>query len=72
MPFPILGHNPVEVAGAFADFRVYDCVWEKYESLPPPSDKKKGKGKGGKGAGGKRPASSGPQLEPNSDMGKVT
>ena len=60
----------MDVAGAFADFRVFDCVKEKYDSLPPPNDKKKGKGKGGKG-GGKRPASSGPQLEPGNDLGKV-
>lgn len=66
-PLFVAGQNPVDIAGAFADFRVYECVKEKYESLPPPSDKKKGKGKGG----GKRPASSGPQQEASIDVGKV-
>ncbi len=67
--FSFAGHNPVDIAGAFADFRVYDCVKEKFDSLPAPNDKKKGKGKGGKG--GKRPASSGPTGDAGMDLGKV-
>ena len=44
------GHNPSEIAAAFADLRVYDIVRTKYDSLPAPNDKKKG-AKGGKKTG---------------------
>ena len=51
----ISGQNPVDIAGAWADLRVYDIVKAKWDSLPPMNDKKKG-GKGGKKTG-KRPTS---------------
>ena len=51
----ISGQNPVDIAAAFADPRVYDIVRVKFDSLPQPKDNKKG-GKG-KGKGGNRPKS---------------
>lgn len=59
----VAGQNPVDIAAAFADPRVYDIVRLKFDSLPAPNDKKKGKGKGAKG----RPKSSG-----TGDGGKVS
>jgi hypothetical protein len=47
------GLNPVDIASYWGDPRVYDIVKTKWDSLPPPQDKKKGAKKGG----GKRPAS---------------
>ena len=49
----LLGQNAVDIAGYWADPRVYDIVKTKWDSLPPVNDKKKGAKKGG----GKRPAS---------------
>ena len=57
----VAGQNPVDLAAAWGDARVYDIVKTKWDSLPPPNDKKKGgKGAGGKGGkgGAKRPKSS--------------
>ena len=49
----------MDIAAAWSDFRVYDIVKTKWDSLPPPPDKKKGaKGAKGGSKGGKRPKSS--------------
>ena len=51
--------TPLDLSAAYGDFRVYDIIKTKLDSMPAPKDKKKG-GKGGKEAkgGGKRPKSS--------------
>ncbi|KAK7490166.1 hypothetical protein BaRGS_00018511 [Batillaria attramentaria] len=52
------GMTPLEIAQSWADPRVYDIVQRKWDTLPPPSDKKGKKGaKGSGGPKGKRPAS---------------
>lgn len=48
----------MDIAAAYGDARVYDIVKTKWDSLPPPSDKKK-KGKGAAKKSAKRPKSSG-------------
>lgn len=61
------GHNPLDIAHAWADPRVLDIMTLKMDGLPAASDKKKG-GKGGKGAakgGGKRPTSVPPADKEN-------
>ncbi|KAF6028163.1 ANKEF1 [Bugula neritina] len=40
------GQTPMDIAGAYADPRVYSAVKAKWDSLPAPKDKKGGKGKG--------------------------
>lgn len=48
----------MDIAGAYADPRVYQVVKAKWDTLPTPNDKKKGgKGKGSPKA--KRPTTSG-------------
>ncbi|XP_074648459.1 ankyrin repeat and EF-hand domain-containing protein 1-like isoform X2 [Tubulanus polymorphus] len=42
------GHTPLDIAYAYADPRVIDVVQAKWDTLPPPNDKKKGGKKGGK------------------------
>lgn len=48
--------TPLELAVAWADFRIYDIIKTKIDSMPPPKEKKGGKGGKGKG---KKSASSG-------------
>lgn len=50
--------TPLDIAQAWADWRVLEIVQRKWDTLPPTDDKKKKKGgKGGKGGAAKRPTS---------------
>ncbi len=57
------GCNSVEVASAFADLRVYDCVREKFDSLPPPDDNKKMRRK--------KPSAKSSQTRPTTSAAKL-
>ncbi|XP_007670293.2 ankyrin repeat and EF-hand domain-containing protein 1 isoform X3 [Ornithorhynchus anatinus] len=47
------GENSLDIARAYADYRLIELIQEKMEHLPKPPDTKKGKGKGGKQKAGK-------------------
>ncbi|XP_071080411.1 ankyrin repeat and EF-hand domain-containing protein 1-like isoform X2 [Haliotis cracherodii] len=52
------GHNPMDIAQSWADPRCLDVVQKKWDSMPPPGDKKKkGAKKGSGGPKAKRPSS---------------
>lgn len=53
----ILEQTPLDLSVAWADFRIYDIIKTKIDSMPPPKEKKGGKGGKG-GAKGKKSASS--------------
>ena len=50
----------MDLAAAWADARVFEIVKAKWDSLPPPADKKDQKKGGAKKGGAKRPGSSSP------------
>lgn len=53
-----VGHNPMDIAQSWADPRCLDVVQKKWDSMPPPGDKKKkGAKKGSGGPKAKRPSS---------------
>ncbi|XP_038607367.1 ankyrin repeat and EF-hand domain-containing protein 1 [Tachyglossus aculeatus] len=56
------GENTLDIAKAYADYRLIDLIQEKMEHLPKPPDTKRGKGKGGKQKAGK-PKAEGPEAK---------